>query len=59
MKKLTYAGWREIGYQVKAGEESTSRNAAGEPVFSRDQVDDAPVRDTPAPAGFGDDEDWG
>lgn len=58
MKKLTYAGWREIGYNVKAGEESIARNARGEPVFSRDQVHDAPVRSTPETKGFADDEDW-
>lgn len=40
MKAKTYDDWRMIGYQVKAGERSTLKDAKGRRVFTRDQVEE-------------------
>jgi hypothetical protein len=41
MKMKTYEEWKLLGYHVMKGEKSTQRNPKGEPVFTRDQVEDA------------------
>lgn len=40
MKLLTYNEWRAIGYQVKRGAHSYQRNAKGQPVYDREQVEE-------------------
>ena len=49
MKSKTYAGWREIGYQVIRGEKATGRDKSGAPTFTRDQVEEAERFDGRAP----------
>ena len=49
MKSKTYAGWREIGYQVIRGEKASGRDKAGVPTFTRDQVEEVDRFDRPAP----------
>lgn len=47
MKALTYDQWKDAGYYVRKGQRSHTRNAKGEPTFTRDQVifaDEAPLR---------------
>ena len=41
MKPKTYAGWREIGYQIIRGENASGRDKSGVPTFTRDQVEEA------------------
>ena len=40
MKSVTYLGWKAIGYQVREGERSSGRNSFGQPIFTRDQVEE-------------------
>lgn len=49
MKSKTYEGWREIGYQVIRGEKASGRDRAGQPTFTRDQVEEASRFDGRAP----------
>lgn len=49
MKAKTYAGWREIGYQVKQGEKASGADRSGTPTYTRDQVREAKAFDHQAP----------
>ena len=40
MKPLTFDQWKQAGYHVRKGQKSHTTNRAGEPTFTRDQVEE-------------------
>lgn len=42
MDALSYKDWHVLGYQVRKGERSKTRNRKGVPLFTQEQVDAIP-----------------
>ena len=46
MKDMTFNDWKLLGYSVKKGEHSKKKDSCGNPLFTREQVEDSESRFT-------------